>query len=422
MTKVTTIVVIAVILGACATVDSDFNLEFSDTRGFADDRLERIDVVIEKDIRSNKISGAVALVARDGKIVYHKALGYADVGERREMNTDAIFRIASMTKAVTSVGVMILYERGHFQLNDPISKYLPEFSEPQVAVAFDDDGRIMETRPAEREISIVDLLSHSSGISYGAFGGPLSASYKQAEIIDGLTITNATLADTMSRLAALPLLFDPGERFEYGLNTDVLGYLIEVISGKTLDRFFRDEIYEPLGMQDTYFYLPDDKADRLVTLYADVDGLNPSTGTEGDIILDDPDFPIKGARTYFSGGAGLSSTAYDYFRFIQMLQNNGELDGRRVLGRKSVELMRTGRIDWDGDGNGDFGLGFQVTGDLGKAGEISSPSAYAWGGAFNSAYWIDPEERLVAVFMSNVRPYTTDIRSRFRTAVYQALE
>lgn len=422
MIRVSVVLAVAVTLGACASVESDFDFDFSTADGFIDARLARIDAVIERDIENEKISGAVALVARDGKVVYHKALGYADIGDRREMTTDAIFRIASMTKAVTSVGVMILYERGHFQLNDAISKYLPEFAEPRVAVAFDDDGKVTETRPAKREISIVDLLSHSSGISYGAFGGPLSAAYKSAGIIDGLTIANLTLADSMPKLAAQPLLFDPGERFEYGLNTDVLGYLVEVISGKSLDRFFHDEIFAPLGMKDTYFYLPDDKANRLVTLYADVNGLKPSTGKEGDIILDDPDFPIKGAKTYFSGGAGLSSTAYDYFRFIQMLQNDGELDGERILGRKSVELMRIGRIDWDDDGAGDFGLGFQVTGDLGKAGEIGSPSAYAWGGAFNSAYWIDPEERLVAVLMSNVRPYDTDIRLRFRTAVYQALE
>lgn len=409
-------------LGACVTVESDINVEFSATTGFVDHRLDRIDAAIETDIENDKISGAVALVARDGVIVYHKAFGFADIDSGTEMQTDSIFRIASMTKAITSVGVMMLYERGHFQLNDAVSKYLPDFAFPEVATAFDSDGKVSETREASREISIVDLLSHSSGISYAAFDGPLSQSYREAGVIDGLTASDAVLADSMWLLATQPLLFDPGERFEYGLNTDVLGYLIEVVSGKSLDRFFHDEIFGPLGMKDTFFYLPDSKASRLVTLYADVGRLKESDGTEADIKLDNPRFPVEGAKTYFSGGAGLSSTSYDYFRFIQMLQNNGELDGRRLLGRKSVELMRTGRIDLDGDGSGDFGLGFQVTGDLGKAGEISSPSAYAWGGAFNSAYWIDPEERLVAVFMSNVRPYHTDIRLRFRTAVYQALE
>lgn len=392
-----------------------------ETAGFVSDRLLRIDDAIVRDIENDRISGAVALIARDGNIVYHKAFGHSNIANRDEMTTDSLFRIASMTKAITSVGIMMLYERGHFQLNDPVSRYLPAFAEPQVAVAFDDDGVITETRPATREIRIVDLLTHSAGISYGAFGGPLSPTYRSSEIVDGLTTADTTIAETMDVLAKQPLLFDPGERFEYGLNTDVLGYLIEVVSGKSLDRFFRDEIFEPLGMNDTYFYVPKEKANRLVTLYSDDEKFEPSDGTRGSITVD-PNYPIAGARTYFSGGAGLSSTARDYFRFVQMLLNDGELDGHRLLGRKSVELMRSARIDMDGDGDADFGLGFLVTGDLGAAGEISSPSAYAWGGAFNTSYWIDPEERLVAVFMSNVFPYKTDIRARFRTAVYQALK
>ncbi|MGI9261751.1 MAG: serine hydrolase domain-containing protein [Woeseiaceae bacterium] len=421
MTRIFIIGAIAVTLGGCVTVESDFAFGSSDVEGFVDERFARIDAVIEKDIEDDKISGAVALVARDGKVVYHKAFGYSDIAAQDEMGTDAMFRIASMTKAITSVGVMMLYERGYFQLNDPVSKYLPQFAEPQVAVAYDDDGIVTETRPAKREIRIVDLLTHSAGISYGAFGGPLSPTYRAAEVSDGLTTANLTVAETMAVLAKQPLQFDPGERFEYGLNTDVLGYLVEVVSGKSLDEFFKDEIFEPLNMQDTFFYIPDDKANRLVTIYSDNETLEPSDGTSGTITVD-PNYPIRGARTYFSGGAGLSSTASDYFRFVQMLLNNGELDGNRLLGRKSIELMRSPRIDMDRDGDADFGLGFSVTGDLGAAGEISSPSAYAWGGAFNTSYWIDPEERMVAVFMSNVFPYKTDIRARFRTAVYQALE
>ena len=226
----------------------------------------------------------------------------------------------------------------------------------------------------------------------------------------------------MQRLAEQPLLFDPGSDFAYGLNTDVLGYLIEVVSGMPLDEFFRTEIFVPLGMQDTHFYLPADKADRLVTLYAEVDGrLRVSDGTEADIRLDNPRYPVEGAKTYFSGGAGLSSTAHDYLRFVQMLLNEGEHDGRRVLGRKSVELMRAPRIAYPAPGQG-FGLGFGVIEDLGHYGELGSEGTYSWGGAFNPAYWIDPEEALVAVIMTQVRPYTSDITSRFRTLVYQALE
>ena len=225
------------------------------------------------------------------------------------------------------------------------------------------------------------------------------------------------------KLATLPLEFSPGTAWNYSVATDVCGYLIEVISGKPLDEFFREEIFEPLRMHDTYFYLPDDKADRLVTLYAAVDeGLVVSKGDESDIFLDDPLYPVAGARSYFSGGAGLSSTAYDYARFLQMLLNDGELEGARILGRKSVELMRTARFDWDGDAVPDFGLGFSVVSDIGRQGELGSVGSYAWGGAFNTGYWIDPVENLVCVYMSQARPTRSDLRDRFGILVYQALE
>jgi len=218
------------------------------------------------------------------------------------------------------------------------------------------------------------------------------------------------------------LLFDPGSDFAYGLSTDVLGYLIEVVSGKPLDQYLEDEIFGPLGMEDTHFYLPEAKKDRLVTLYADVDGLIVSVGDESSIYLDNPRYPVEGAKAYFSGGAGLSSTAYDYARLIEMLLNDGELDGERILGRKSVELMRSPRIDSNDDGHADFGLGFEITRDLGASGEIGSVGLYRWGGAFTTSYWIDPEENMVAVFMSQVRPVESDIRLRFHNLVYQALE
>ena len=391
--------------------------------GFHSERLASIDAVIDAEIDAGKIAGAVALVARNGTIAYHKSFGYADLDSRTPMRNDAIFRIASMTKAVTSVGVMILYERGHFLLNDPVSRFIPEFAEPEVAVAFDEDGNVTETRPASREISILDLLSHSSGITYKFLGDALARSYEKADVIEGLTVRDVTLEQGMRRLATQPLLFDPGDGFAYGLNTDLLGYLIEVVSGMPLDEFFAKEIFLPLGMTDTTFYLPDEKADRLVTLYAEVDGqLRVSNGTEDDIKLDNPRYPVEGAKSYFSGGAGLSSTTLDYFRFVQMLANNGELDGRRVLSRKSVQLMRAPRLDLPWTAGASFGLGFTVIDDLGVYGELGSEGTYSWGGAFNTSYWIDPEEQLVGVIMTQVRPYTSDITSRFKVLVYQALK
>jgi len=395
---------------------------FADADGFLPERLARIDTAIEAEIAAGRIPGAVALVAIDGQVAYHKAFGMADIESARAQRTDDIFRIASMSKAITSVGVMILYERGLFLLNDPVSDYLPAFAAPAVVASVDEAGAITATRPAGREISIVDLLSHSAGIGYPFIPSDLQKSYKAAGIIDGITAREVVLAEQMALLAEQPLAFEPGEKFMYGLNTDVLGYLIEVVSGKPLDRFFAEEIFEPLGMRDTFFYLPADRADRLVTLYADVDGLKVSDGTEDPIFLDNPRYPVEGARAYFSGGAGLSSTAHDYWRFTQMLLNGGELDGRRVLGRKSVELMHAPRIDFDGDGDGDFGLGFEVVGDLGESGELGSVGLYSWGGAFGTAYWIDPAENLIGILMTQARPQYSTIRARFRTLVYQALE
>ncbi len=391
--------------------------------GFLDGRLQRIDNAINAEISIGKIPGAVALIMKDGDVAYHKSFGLADIDSGSPMQPDSIFRIASMTKAITSVAAMMLYERGYFRLNDPIAKYLPEFAAMRIISAVDEQGNVVTTVPANNPIRVIHLLTHTAGLGYPFIPSQVQKAYVDAGIIDGLTVEDIDLASQMSLLASQPLLFEPGEQFAYGLNTDLLGYFVEVVSGKPLDRFFAEEIFEPLGMNDTYFYLPEEKADRLVTLYAAVDeGLVASQGDEADIKLDDPLYPVAGARRYFGGGIGLSSTAYDYARFLQMLLNDGELDGARILGRKSVELMRTARVDWDGDDAPDFSLGFSVVSDIARQGEIGSPGTYSWGGAFNTTYWIDPVESLVAVYMSQARPTKSDMGDRFRTLVYQALE
>ena len=391
--------------------------------GFVGERLGRIDNAINAEISVGKIPGAVALIMRDGEIVYHKSFGYADIDSQTEMQNDNIFRIASMSKAITTVAAMTLYERGYFRLNDPIGKFLPDFARMQVVSEIDDAGNVVTKTTAQDPIRIIDLMTHTSGIGYPFIPSRVQKAYKDAGIIDCCTARELTLAEQMELLSAQPLLFEPGSEFVYGLSIDLLGYLVEVVSGTPLDRFFEEEIFEPLGMNDTHFYLPEEKADRLVTLYAATDdGLVVSQGDEADIVLDNPRYPVEGARSYFSGGAGLSSTAYDYARFLQMLLNDGELDGVRILGRKSVELMRTPRVDWDGDQRPDFGLGFRVVSDLGKRGELGSAGSYDWGGAFDTTYWIDPVENLVAVYMSQARPTRSDMRDRFGTLVYQALE
>jgi CubicO group peptidase (beta-lactamase class C family) len=392
--------------------------------GFISERLDRIDDAINAEIAAGKIPGAVALVVKDGNVAYFKSFGFADVESQTPMQNDHIFRIASMSKAITTAAVMVLYEQGHFQLNDPLADYVPACAKMSVVSEVDNDGNVSATVAATKPIRIIDLLTHTSGISYPFIASSVQKSYVDAGIIDGVTARKMTLASQMELLARQPLLFESGSKFAYGLSTDVLGHLVEVISGRSLAQFFAEEIFVPLGMQDSFFYLPEDKAGRLVTLYADVGdrGLIVSEGDESSIILDNPLYPVAGARTYFSGGAGLSSTARDYGRFLQMLLNDGTLDGNRILSRKSVELMRTARVDWDGDQVPDMALGFQVISDLGKKGEIGSVGSYSWGGAFNTSYWIDPSENLVGVFMSQARPVDSDIRAKFSTVVYQALE
>jgi CubicO group peptidase (beta-lactamase class C family) len=392
--------------------------------GFISERLDRIDDGINAEIAAGKIPGAVALVVKDGNVVYFKSFGFADIESQTPMRNDHIFRIASMSKAITSVAVMVLYEQGHFQLNDPVVDYIPEFADMTVVSAVDDDGNVSATVAATKSIKIIDLLTHTSGISYPFISSSVQKSYVDAGIIDGVTARKITLASQMELLAEQPLLFEPGSEFAYGLSTDVLGYLVEVISGRSLAQFFAEEIFVPLDMQDSFFYLPKEKADRLATLYANVEnvGLIVSEGFESSIILDDPLYPVAGARTYFSGGAGLSSTANDYARFLQMLLNEGTLDGARILSRKSVELMRAARVDWDDDQLPDMSLGFNVIGDLGKKGELGSVGSYSWGGAFNTSYWIDPSEGLIGVFMSQARPVNSNISAKFSTLVYQALE
>jgi CubicO group peptidase (beta-lactamase class C family) len=392
--------------------------------GFIANRLNRIDDAINAEIAAGKIPGAVALVLRNGNVAYFKSFGFADVDSKVPMQNDSIFRIASMSKAITSVAAMTLYEQGHFQLNDPVAKYIPEFAEMAVVSAVDDDGNVLSTVAATTPIKIIDLLIHTSGVSYPFISSRVQKSYVDAGVIDGITVKDTTLASQMALLAKQPLLFEPGSEFAYGLNTDLLGYLIEVISGQSLAEFFATEIFAPLDMHDSFFYLPKDKADRLATLYADVGdgGLVVSQGDESTIFLDDPRYPVSGARSYFSGGAGLSSTAHDYGRFLQMLLNDGELDGARILSRKSVELMRVARVDWDDDQVPDFALGFQVVSDLGKNDELGSVGSYSWGGAFYTSFWVDPREDLVGVFMSQARPVSSDISDKFSTLVYQALE
>ncbi len=372
--------------------------------GLSADRLQRIGSAVQKQIDDGRIAGAVTLVARKGRVAWFKAQGALDKEAGKPMPPDAIFRICSMTKPITSLAVMMLYEEGRFLLNDPVSKYLPEFKNPKV-LAKTPSGQIY-TMPAVREITIKNLLTHTSGLTYN-WNPELGAMYKEANIAHGLLQYDGTIADNVRKLAALPLLFQPGERFEYGLNIDVLGRLVEVLSGKSFDEFLRTRIFDPLKMNDTYFFLPEEKAARLATAYTWYDGKGlhrfPDKPIVEGTMVYSADYPVRGPKKLYSGGGGLCSTAADYARFCQMMLNGGKLDGVRLISRKTVELMTHDQLGKTGPDQA-FGLGFGISGEKTPLAEAGSPGQYGWGGFFYTVFFIDPKEEMLGVFMAQLHP------------------
>ncbi|MBZ5655935.1 MAG: beta-lactamase family protein [Acidobacteriia bacterium] len=372
--------------------------------GLSSERLERIGSVVQRHIADKRIAGAVTLVARRGHVAWFKAQGMADREAGKSMAPDSMFRICSMTKPITSLAVMMLYEEGYFLLDDPISKYLPEFKNPKVLVK-PASGEAY-TIPAAREITIRDLLRHTSGITYH-WNSDLGPMYKNANVAHGLLPYDGTIEDSVKRLAALPLLFSPGDKWEYSLSVDVLGRFVEVVSGKPLDEFFRTRIFEPLGMKDTYFFPPENKLNRLATAYtyyADK-GLSrfPDTPiTEGSFTYS-ADYPEHGPKKLFSGGAGLVSTAMDYLRFCQMMLDGGKVGATRLVSRKSVELMTGDQLGMIKSDFG-FGLGFGISGVKAPLSELGSAGEYNWGGFFYTAFTIDPKEQMIVIFMAQLHP------------------
>ncbi|MEM7350310.1 MAG: serine hydrolase domain-containing protein [Acidobacteriota bacterium] len=391
--------------------------------GLSAERLERIDAILQGHVEREELAGAVALIARRGRVAHFtthgRMAGGADNGT--PMRRDALFGIASMTKPVTSTAVMMLYEEDRLALTDPVAKYIPELAGLQVAVVEagqqGPDAAFTEV-PAAREVTILDLLRHTSGFTYDFLDpGPVGKLYREALQPDAL----ATLQDFVGKLAELPLTAQPGTAFHYGVSTDVLGYIVEVISEQTLDQFFAERIFRPLGMHDTAFYVPKDKADRLVTLYA--------VGEDGRV--------APGVRPFFrrydalpallSGGGGLVSTVADYARFLQMLLGGGKLDGVRLLSRKTVELMTTDHLAGTtqprvAPGYG-FGLGFAVRVDLAEAAKPGSVGEYAWSGIFNTVFFVDPQEELFAILMTQTIPFGhLNWSERFKALVYHSID
>jgi len=393
-----------------------------ESAGMSPERLDRITNMFQKAVTDGNIPGAVGLVARNGKIVYYKAFGMADNESKRPLKRDDIFRIASQTKAITSTAVMMLWEEGKFKLDDPISKFIPEFKNPQVLKSFHYEDTTYTTVPATGEITIRQLLTHTSGIGYGFIDNEqFKMIYGKAGIIDAWTLKDITIGESVRKLGKLPLHHNPGERFTYSEGLDVLGYFIEVVSGMPFDQFLKTHIFDPLGMNDTGFYLPDDKANRLVSVQRPVNG----EWRRFPVTVYDPDYPIKGAKRFFSGGGGLCSTAKDYATFLQMYLNGGELNGVRLLSRTTVQSImgnQTGNLF--GDDIKHYGLAFSVLTQKGQnKGGLGSIGTFEWGGYFSTSYFADPKENIVGILMKQTQGAKSDnTESSFRLLVGQAID
>jgi len=411
-------------LAACATRKSEdgenkrmyFISARPESVGFSSNRLARLDTFLQQAIDKGYLPNAVTFIARKGKVVHYKAYGYRNIENNIPLKTTDIFRIASQSKAIISVALMTLYEEGRFWLDEPISKYIPAFKNPRVLETFNPLDSTYTARPAKSEITIRQLLNHTAGYPYDH---PV---YMKAGIPMLNSTRDITIEEVVNRLASLPLVHEPGEAFSYGLHTDIIGRLVEVLSGRPLDEFLKEKIFNPLGMKDTYFYLPDEKKDRLVTLYE-----KPTMDSKLVVSTNktNQEFPVAGHKKYFSGGAGLVGTIEDYGRFCLMLLNEGEFNGHRILGRKTIELMITNQIGdkvvWE-SGN-KFGLGFEIITEQGNALIPGSVGSFKWGGIYSTDYLIDPKEDLVCLVYTNSFPNAFwQVTHNYRSIIYQALE
>ncbi len=420
---------LAIALVACTkTTDRNTTVLTENTAesgGFSSARLARLDSGMKDWVKNKWINGSVALIARKGKIVFYKAYGYNDLETKSPLDKTGIFRIASQTKAVTTVAAMMLWEEGKFSIDDPVSKFIPSFATQTVISTFQPKDTTYTTVPAKRPITIRDLLTQTSGLGYPAIGtAEAKAIYAKNKISGGVGEKNPKLSDAMNRLGTLPLLFQPGEQWMYGLNTDLLGYLVEVWSGMTLEDFFTQRIFQPLGMKDTHFNLPQEKALRLVNFFQEgADGIKKQDKVFGGL---DMNFPLQ-KHTYFSGGGGLSSTIYDYAVFLQMLLNGGEYNGTRLLAHNTVRMMTMNQI---GDlfvnlgtpTENKFGFGFSIITEEGSRLSPSQAGTYAWGGAFSTSYWVDPKENMIVLLYRQMwGSHVADTDKAFRPLVYQAI-
>jgi CubicO group peptidase (beta-lactamase class C family) len=401
----------------------DVNIVSPDRVGLSSQRLDKISSLIQSHVKEKKIAGAVVLIARQGKIAYFEPFGIADVGKL--MQKDTMFRIASMTKPLVSVALLQLYEEGKLLLSDPVAKYIPEFAHPKVLEMLSPGSNPpFKLVSAKREITVKDLLRHTAGLPYSFASDwypknrlyqQMHSLYREADISSGLYETEGSIGDMVKRLARLPLARQPGEAFEYGMAADVQGYLVEVISGMKLDDYLREHVFKPLKMDDTYFFMPDSARPRLSALWktnwqGKLDKVTDGLHQEGDYVYS-PSYQYLGPKTFLSGGVGVTSTAYDYFRFCQMLLNKGELDGVRILSRKTVELMtetnHIGHLNATTlhDDGWKFGLGVAIEADRAHNVDSGSVGTFEWAGIFSTRFSVDPKEQKITIFLSQTHPF-----------------
>ncbi|MGB5172828.1 MAG: serine hydrolase domain-containing protein [Eudoraea sp.] len=392
------------------------------SQGMSQNRIDKIDSMLLQSIEDEHLPGLVALIARNGKIVFHKAYGQANADSSKVMDKNSIFRIASQTKAITATAVMMLWEEGKFKLDDPIYKYIPEFKGAKIIDTFNDADSTYTSIPSPQEITIRHLLTHSSGIGYGVIDGDIRFNkiYQKAGVTDLFTTENISIRESVIKLAKLPLHHIPGEAFTYSEGLDVLGYFVEIVSGMPFDKFLKERIFDPLEMEDTWFYLPKEKENRLVEVLQKVD----DKWEKYPVTFYDQNYPITGAKKFFSGGAGLSSTALDYTKFLQMYLNNGVLNGKRILGRTTVKTILANQMEmWKQGGPKFYSLAFSVINQRGEdEGGQGSLGTFEWGGYFNTQYFADPEEEVIGILMKQTRGKIQDDTSwKFRQMLFSSI-
>lgn len=424
---ISTFYVVLAGLSLVATVQAE-PLARPESAGMSSARLERLDELIQRYVNEEKLAGAVTLVARNGRIVHLHADGYQDIESGKTMKIDSIFRLYSMTKPVTATALLMLYEQGYFQLDDPLEKYIPEFGDVMVFDGVDTDGNMKLVEP-ERKITIRHILTHTGGISYGRGGDPVDRAYREA----GIAYNSVKLGELVRKIAAMPLRQQPGELWYYSFSLDIAAYLVEYFSDMPFDRYLQEKIFRPLGMKDTSFGLPEEKLDRYTSMYSPpgYEGAPPfaiemTAGLERLESANDSEY-LK-AGSYPAGGSGLLSTAEDYFRFAQMLVNGGEYRGTRLLSPKTVDLMTSAHVPMGFPGIPDlllrgsgYGLGVSVMEDTTAQGNLGSEGQFGWSGAASTHVIMDPEENMVSILLTQYRPALLRLQKQFQTLVYQAV-